>query len=417
MQLDSLIQLIETCPTAWHACEEVSQRLKNAKAVELSEKSTWKLKSGQLYFVRRGGSIAFFETPQKPSSMLLTCAHTDSPCLKIKPKPMQIENGLGFLTTEIYGSPIRSSYLDRDLAIAGLVYGIDQKKNSCETLCFFSHLPMQIPSLAIHLQNKEPTQISTEGELKALVAQTDDPEYLQNFLKKELKLKEIHCFDLFLVPNECPQISGLDQSLISSYRLDNLASCFVALESFLAAKKSKEQLSLGVLFNHEEIGSMTNEGAQSPFLDTLIERITLSLGMDREEMLCLKANGLCLSLDNAHAFHPLHKKEYDPQNAPNLGKGFAIKTHAGLRYSSSNQYLQKLIQHARQKKIAYQTFASHSDKRTGSTVGPIVASVNGIATIDLGIPQLAMHSAREVLAIDDIKALKSMLKLAWETSF
>jgi aspartyl aminopeptidase len=371
----------------------------------LQENALWKMEKGGKYFVSRGGSIASFCLPkEKPSQILLLAAHTDSPSLKIKPKPILTQDTMSMLEVEVYGSPILHSWLNRDLFLAGRIFYKDKKGHIKEELLFLKDTPLIIPELAIHLQrdvNEKGPLVNKQEHLMPVFSSPDSSlPSLESLLRRYCDFSSLIAFDLLLVPAEAPRLLGPHQEWIASYRLDNLASvhaCTVAMSKGCAPSL----LPITVFWDHEEVGSKSWEGADSSFLHDILCRIRHFYGWNEEEFLVLKRNSLCLSLDMAHGLNPMHKQVLDPNHQPILGKGLVLKHNANLRYASSAQTLTQATLIGKRAKVPLQHFVNRSDMACGSTVGPYIAASTGIPTVDLGCPQLSMHSAREVMAKDD----------------
>ena len=349
--LQDLTLFLKNSPTPWHATSEIGLRLAQQDFTPLEEGDKWELKPGERYFVERGGSLCAFALPKNaPVCATILASHTDSPALKLKPHPLFIEDGLPFLRVESYGSPILSTWINRDLTIAGRLLIETSIGDIEQRLIYLDQLPVLIPALAIHLdrqQNENPNPISKQEHLCPLLgieATGKDPDRL--FLEL-LKPATDHLlgFDLYVVPSEAPKVIGQDNSLLASYRLDNLASAHAALLALLAADKaSKKAIQMAIFWNHEEVGSQTDEGASSPFFLDVLRRITLSYKQGEEEFIVLKHHSQFISIDMAHAYHPLHKKHYDENNAPRLGKGVVLKHNANKRYATQGPVSASLIQ-------------------------------------------------------------------------
>lgn len=394
------VRFLNSSPTAYHAAHEIQERL---KFKELKESDRWKLSAGQTYCVTRGGSlvIAFRMPTQAPTKAMILASHIDSPALKLKPHAESFSHGIGLLGTENYGAPLLHSWLDRDLKIAGRVIF---KEGKTKLVCL-DDLPITIPNLAIHL-NRDVTE-------KGLIVNKQDHlkvpftlQFRDNALEKKLG-EEPLAFDLFLVSAEKPALLGFEQDLLAAYRLDNLTSAYSCLEALRKATPSSDTLQIAVFWDHEEIGSTSYVGADSLFLDQVLERI---VSCSREDLFRLKSQSLCLSVDVAHAFNPNYSDKYDPTNTPELGKGVVVKFNANQKYATDGLNAAHLLELAHKKKIPVQKQANRSDVPTGSTVGSIMAANLGISTVDIGISCWAMHSIRESIAVKDLDALTSLLE-------
>jgi aspartyl aminopeptidase len=413
-------QFIERSPTSWHAVQEMGNRLALKDFTPLSESDTWQLEPNKEYFVIRGGSLCAFRIPEKtPFAARIVAAHTDSPALKLKPHPNINKGNAGLFGVEVYGSPLLSSWLNRDLGVAGRVFLTNSQGKIEEKLIFADDTPLFIPQLAIHLDrevNEKGLLLNKQDHLNALACIGDDAAActLDSILHRYVSFTDILSFDLFLVPLEKPRILGTRGELFAGYRIDNLTSCYAAIAAIASSKPSKETLQMAFLWDHEEIGSRSREGAASTFFQDILTRIRIALKMNEERMLQLKARSLCLSADMAHALNPNYEQKTDPQHKVLLGKGVSIKFNADLRYATDGQSAAEAISLCRKNNIPYQLYVNRSDIASGSTIGPIFAHNAGIAVADVGCPQLSMHAAREIMAMSDFFSLSNLLTLSLE---
>lgn len=410
-EIEDFLLFLEHSPTSWHCVNEVEQRLTANNFTSLEENTPWNLRKEGKYFVARGGSIGAFCLPQNcPQEIVLIGAHTDSPALKLKPNPLVKQNGMNLLSTEVYGGPILHSWLNRDLAVAGRYFTQTEGNLIKQNLLFAKDTPCIIPELAIHLNrdvNEKGPFLNKQEHLMALCSADKIPSFLE--------LENLLTFDLFLVPLEKPSLLGTDQEWISSYRLDNLASVHAGVQAICSYQDSSI-LPIVFFFDHEEIGSRSWEGATSSFLSDVLSRIKHFYNLSEEDFLILKNKSLCLSLDMAHALHPMHAAKHDPNHQPLLGKGIVLKENADLKYASSGLTRAKALQIAKKKNLNVQHFVCRSDMPCGSTIGPYITSSTGIPTVDLGCPQLSMHSIRELMAISDYQESIVFLKEALSPS-
>jgi aspartyl aminopeptidase len=414
--LSDFLTFLQHSPTPWHATQEIGNRLAQQDYTPLDEQDIWKLEPGKPYFVQRGGSLAAFILPkQMPQKATILASHTDSPALKLKPHPIFIDDRLPFLRVETYGSPLLSTWMNRDLVIAGRILTLSGEEVE-EELVYLDHAPVMIPSLPIHLErdvNDQPKKIDKQHHLCPLLgihAYDQTPEQIFASLLGS-KRGPILGTDLYLVPLEPPRILGSQSDLIGSYRLDNLGSAHASLLALLAAENHRQHtIQMAIFWNHEEVGSMSDEGASSPFLMDTLKRISLTYSMDEEAFLRMKSLSQIVSIDMAHAYHPGYQSKYDPHNTPRVGKGVALKYNANQRYATTGLSAAKIVHLCQKKHIPYQSFASESNLPCGSTVGAISAARTGIPTVDIGLPQFSMHAARELIAINDHSNLCKLLK-------
>jgi aspartyl aminopeptidase len=411
---------LDKAPTAWHACHLVKERLLTAGFEELREKESWKILPGRSYFVERNGSsLMAFHTPRKGlERAIVVGAHTDSPCLKLKPLGDFSAEETSLLNFEVYGSPILASWVGRDLYLAGRVFYQDRGGKPASKLVSFPECPITIPHVAIHLDrqvNETGLLLNKQEHLSAILSTSDFS--FDEWLGEKLDSKKIIYKELFAVPFEGHRFLGANNELLASARLDNLVHVASATEALLAQKPDEHGVLQAVIFwNHEEVGSVTQEGAASSFYDDVMHRIALSSGLSGEDLYRLKARSLSFSCDVAHAVHPNYPEKHDPRHRPKLGKGIVIKTNAQERYASNAPLTAQLIELLQSEKIEYQFFTCRNDIPCGTTIGPIHASTAGVRTIDLGIPLLGMHAARELICIEDYSAFTRMLKSLFATA-
>lgn len=402
---NDFLSFLESSPTSFHATETITNKLKKTGFEELKESALWKLKAGGKYFVTRGGSSlsAFILPKQKVESAIIQASHTDSPSFKLKPNCDFISNNMAMLGVEVYGGPLLTSWLNRDLGIGGEVSFLNGKEEITHELVLFKDHPCTIPQLAIHLDrevNEKGLILNRQEHLAALLGPSTEKEepYLHRLLKKTLKTKEILGYDLFLFPLEKPRIIGKDLDLISAYRLDNLASAHASLNAISETTSSKNQVKMAIFWDHEEIGSRTALGAESPFLSDTLQRLS---SFSHEAFCVFKSQSLCISIDLSHAVHPNYPMKHEPKHPLFLNGGLVIKTNASGKYASSARSSALIALLCKKHKIPLQRFVCRSDIPSGSTVGPATASVSGIRTVDVGLAELSMHSCRELMGAKD----------------
>jgi len=406
--LEDLHHFLGQSPTSWHATMEMGNRLASLDFTPLDLSEKWKLEKGGKYFVIQDGSIACFVLPEKkPEKMALCAAHTDSPALKLKAHPTSQKANMQMLGVEIYGGPILSTWFNRDLVIAGRIIA-EQKKGSPEDfLVCFEEAPVLIPLIAPHLDReiyKNGLVLKKQEHLSpiASIGKNLDKNYIESLLKQQISFHKLLDFDLFLVPMEEPRFIGKDAEMLASYRLDNLASAHAGLVAMGNVKKApKNILPIGVFWDHEEVGSQTHVGAESRFFEDVFNRISSTYALSAEEESILRHKSTCLSVDLTHAFNPNFEEKYDPEHKPLLGEGITIKYNANMRYSTNAKTGAHLTKMCEKLDLSCQKFVNRTDNPAGSTVGPIFSTRFGIETADIGIPQLSMHAAREVIACAD----------------
>lgn len=414
---EDFIDFLKNSPTAYHAAEEAAKRLRAKGFFELSEKEAWHLRPASRYFVKRRGSSLFaFVTPEKaPLSALVAAAHSDSPALKVKPRGEWQKENMAMIDVEVYGGPLLNSWLNRELGIAGTAVG---KMSSGELIerSIILDLAVTIPQLAIHLDkqvNESGLLLNKQSHLSAIAAlDSKGGSPLEKALREKLPgCKEILAFDLFLYPLEEPKLLGENRELIACYRYDNLGSAHAALTGLLSeCSPESDVLKVVAVWDHEEVGSHSTKGAASPFFKDTFRRIMLQLSEKEEEIYRAINSSICLSIDQAHALHPNYPEKHDSRHAPLLGKGVAIKQNAQQRYATTALGAATVKKLCAENEIPYQEFVSRGDMPCGSTIGPLHATATGMETVDIGTPQLSMHSARELSAVSDHLAMVRLVE-------
>ena len=402
-----LIDFLDNSPTAFHAGSRICDELKEVGFEELNEGQPWQIQSGKAYYVQRStsGIVAFRvgTLPPADAGYRIIAAHTDSPSLKIKLESEIVENGVAKVGVEVYGGPILNTWLDRNLGIAGRVMVRDEK-GSLPRLVTIAAPVAVIPNLAIHLNRdvNKGVELNKQVHLPAILGSVEDDEnILKNLVADELDLEvdQLGEMDLFLFDTNKACLNGIDESLISSARLDNLAMCHAVLKALCDCDES-ESTSVGVFFDHEEIGSRSPQGADSDFVRTVLERIALIDGGVEGGYRSL-ANSLMISGDGAHALHPSYQDRYDLDHAPTINSGPVIKYNANLRYSTTAETAEMFSVMCESMQIPYQKAMNRSDIPSGSTVGPVCAANLGVKSVDVGCAMWGMHSIRETAGIYD----------------
>lgn len=406
--LERCIAFLERAVTPFHAVRLMKQQLEQAGFTGLDESQHWELKPGNKYFVLRNDSaiIAFVYGENDPvqAGLRMLGAHTDSPCLKVKPEPNLHQHGYSQLGVEVYGGVLLNPWFDRDLSLAGRVSFSDSQGELHSALVDFERPIAVIPSLAIHLDRgvNEQRKVNPQTDMPPLLCLSEGAPDFRQLLKERLELEhsqldvaqvldfEISCYD-----TQAPAQIGLNGDFLASARLDNLLSCFIGLESMLMAEP--EQSCLLVCNDHEEVGSASACGAQGPMLASFLQRIWPDVSA-REQLL---SRSMMISADNAHGLHPNYPNKHDGNHGPLLNAGPVIKVNANQRYATNSETsaLFKLL--AAEIKVPTQTFVTRSDMGCGSTIGPITASELGVRTLDVGVPTFGMHSIRELAGNED----------------
>ena len=368
-----------------------------------------RIEPGKGYCVVRGSSVIAVRVPRSTAQFpgfRIALAHTDFPTLKITPNPDRVSGGVQTLHPEIYGSPIFTSWLDRDLGYAGVLAYAEGGEVQLKT--FRGDKLFRIPQLAVHLNrgvNQDGLKVNPQTDLDALwsvVTGEKFEETLQRELPEGAKLLD---FDVQLFDAQKAARGGMHDEWIYSGRLDNLSSCHAIAEAFIATKPLENDFAVACFFNNEEVGSTTREGAGGNFLKSVLQEFLQASFCDADKVpnidTILASSSLALSIDMAHAVHPNYPQKHEQNHAPILGGGIVLKTNSQKRYASdvySNARLKLLCEQAN---INCQTFVMRNDMPCGSTVGPTVSATLGIPTVDIGEPMLSMHSIREMTAIKD----------------
>jgi aspartyl aminopeptidase len=421
-KISDFLHFIDRSPTSWHAARQIADRLTEANFIPLNEKDRWMLDKGKSYFVIRDNAAvcAFRLCREIMQRNTILASHLDSPGLMLKPAFESVSPRLSQFSTEIYGSPLLHTWFDRDLVLAGRV--IMEIEGQIESrLVFLDDVPMMIPSLALHLDRSVADKgliVHPQEQLNpiaSIIDSTHSATTLESLLRRQLTFDRLIALDLFLVPLQKASIFGTHSEFISSARLDNLSSAYACLDALVSAPASKHTLQMAIFWNHEEVGSKTDLGAESFFINRIIDRICWQQKIDREDQCRIQSSSYCLSVDLAHGFHPNFPDRYDTSNAAHLGSGVVLKTNAMQRYATSASSAAPLIELCQKIELPLQMMAFRSDIRSGSTVGSIMAAINGCTTVDIGIAGWAMHSIRETIASSDQLALCELLKAVLET--
>ncbi len=430
-EAQELLTLIEEAVSPYHAVESVKLRLERAGYREVSLKERWKLEKGGAYFVRHHGSslVAFQigrEDPVK-GQLRVAAAHTDFPCLRVKANPDMKEEGYVRVNVEIYGGAILNTWLDRPLSVAGRVALKSDTILKPELRLINIKRPiLTIPNIAIHLNkeinkgvelNRQTDMIPIAGMLEKELNQENDEKngkkstYFLNFLAEELNVdpSDILDFELSVYCAEQGCFLGIEQEFISAPRLDNMTSVQAVATGLLESERG-DGVNVGAFFDHEEIGSRTKQGAGSLLLSFVLEKLYDAFGGNHMDFQSAVAGGMLLSTDVGHGLHPNQVGKYDPVNKASLNSGVSVKEAAGQSYATDSEGIAIIEQMLLKEKIPYKKFVNRSDGTSGSTLGTIASTLLPMLVIDVGIPLLAMHSARELMGSRDQKALTDLLR-------
>ncbi|MBJ7538526.1 M18 family aminopeptidase [Marinomonas transparens] len=413
---NSLLSFLQASPTPFHATDSMRRALLAKGFVELFEADDWVIEEGKQYFVTRNeSSLIAFTAPSLNFSQTgwrMIGAHTDSPCLKLKPNAQVDRFGYHQLGVEVYGGVLLHTWLDRDLSIAGRVTLKTDNGEIVSRLVDFKDPIAVVPNLAIHLNRgvNDGFSVNPQEEILPILCGVENEFDLHQLLISQLEaqytdlsMASILDFELSLYDTQAPALVGLHQEYIASARLDNLLSCFVGLQSLLDSDSRCP--SLLICTDHEEIGSLSACGANGPFLEDVLRRLT----PNPEQYVQSIQRSMLVSADNAHALHPNYANKHDKNHAPAINKGAVIKVNANQRYATNSETASVYRDIAAEENYDVQCFVVRSDMGCGSTIGPITSGEIGVPTIDIGLPTFAMHSIRELAGSHDAYGLYKVL--------
>lgn len=408
---EQLFAFIEKSVSCFHAVENIRKELEREGFSELKESENWEICSGGKYYViRNGSSIAAVTMPtEEMKGFHMVAAHSDSPTFKIKESPeMVVEEQYVKLNTEKYGGMILSTWLDRPLSAAGRVI-VKEGERFVSKLVDIDRDLLMIPNVAIHMNRdmNKGVEYNPQTDMLPLYAGIGKKGSFQEEVAKAagVKKEEILGSDLFLYVREKGRRIGADGEFICAPKLDDLECAFGAIQGIVRAGNAKEFANIAVIFDNEEVGSGTKQGADSTFLSDILTRIKEGK-QENDSWFCrMLANSFMISADNAHAVHPNHPEKADPTNRPYLNGGIVIKYHGSQKYTTDALSAAVMKDICRRAGVPFQTYANRSDILGGSTLGNISTAHVSVDTVDIGLPQLAMHSAYETAGAEDITYL------------
>ncbi|WP_374946864.1 M18 family aminopeptidase [Agreia sp.] len=430
--IDDFARFIEAAPSSYHAVAEVARRLDEAGFSPLDETDEWQatiegagpVASDRRYVVRDGAIIAWLQpagaTATTPFRIL--GSHTDSPAFKLKPKPTISNRGWLQAGVEVYGGPLLNSWLDRELELAGRLVTRDGREHLVRTGPY-----LRIPQLAIHLDRDVNTGLVLDKQrhLTPVFGVGHAGDLLAHLAHLAgVAAWDVAGYDLLTADTQAPARFGQDGELFAAGRMDNLSSVYAGLVALIAAAArgasdapaasdappasgAASHISVLAAFDHEELGSESRSGASGPFLDDVLTRVGAGLGAASTERLRAYAASWCLSADAGHAIHPNYPERHDPVNAPIAGGGPLLKINANQRYATDAFGAALWARACEKAGVSYQEFVSNNAVPCGSTIGPLTATRLGIRTVDVGVPLLSMHSARELCHVNDPVALSA----------
>ena len=416
---EKLLTFIRKSPTAFHAVDTMKNILAEQGFQELFEKDYWKLIPGGQYMVTRNNSalIAFSIPENAPRRFHIMASHSDSPTFKIKENPeITVEKAYVKLNVEKYGGMLMSPWFDRPLSVAGRVI-VSEKGEIKEKLVDLDRDLLMIPSLAIHM-NREVNSgyaYNPQKDLLPLYGTAGTEETFGKTLAEAAGVREedILSHDLFLYSRTRGAVWGAEKEFVSAGRLDDLQCAFASMEGLLSGEK-KKSIAVHCVMDNEEVGSGTKQGAASTFLKDTLLRINSGLGRTYEEYLMSLADSFMISADNAHALHPNYTDMTDPVNRPLLNKGIVIKYNANQKYCTDAVSAAIFKDICTRAEVPFQTFVNRSDMAGGSTLGNISNTQVPVNTVDIGLPQLAMHSPYETAGVKDTYSLIKAAELFFE---
>ena len=416
-----LLDFIQNSPSCFHAINNIKGLLEKEGFSELKEDTVWKLEEGKKYFVIRNGSaIISFTVPCKNfQGFLMTASHSDSPSFKIKENPELKSEGIVSLNVEKYGGMLINPWFDRALSIAGRLIVSEKGRDFSfkSILVNFDRDLLMIPNLAIHMNRdaNDGHKVDVQQEIRPIISSNEDFSF-KKLLAKEagVKEEEILSYDLYLYNRDKGSFWGEKKEFISSPKLDDLECAYTTLQGFLKAVKEESgdggrSVLIHAVFDNEEVGSQSRQGAASTFLYDTLHRINESFGRSEQEYLVALAKSFLVSADNAHAVHPNYVSKADPVNKPGVNEGIVIKFNAAQKYTSdgvSAGVFKKICEKA---KVPYQIFTNNSNIAGGSTLGNISNSQVSVLSVDIGLAQWAMHSPNESAGAKDVEYMEKAI--------
>ena len=412
-----LLHFISKSPSVFHVVRHIKAALLYAGFTEILEEDSWQIKRGGKYVVTRNGSalIAFSVPEDGGNAFKITAAHCDSPTFKIKENPEMRDGKYTRLNVEGYGGMIMSTWLDRPLSAAGRLF-VKDNGQIISKLVSLDHPTLLIPSVAIHMDRTVNSghAWNIQNDLLPLYSTDGSADFMETLAQAaKVKAADILGHDIFLYSCAPGILWGPQHEFISSPRLDDLQCAFATFRGFTNGKKQKD-ISVYALFDNEEVGSGTAQGAGSTFLTNTISRLALSLGRSYDEIQAMLAKSFMISADNGHAVHPNHGEYADPVNAPVLNGGIIIKFNASQKYSTDGYSAAVFRDLCLKADVPIQTYTNRSDIPGGSTLGNISNTKVAVPTVDIGLPQLAMHSSYETAGAKDTEYLVKAVSYFFE---
>lgn len=387
----------------------VAERLRAAGYTAVAETDRWPQQPGRYFTIRAGSVVAWDSSEQggTDTAFRIIGAHTDSPNLRVKQHPAREVAGWQLVALAPYGGAWLNSWLDRDLGVSGRL----SVRDGSHQLVRIDEPILRVPQLAIHLaEDRAAVKLDPQRHLNAVWAAGGAPRDFLDYVAERagVQRRDVLGFDLMTHDLAPSAVTGAGQDFVSAPRLDNQASCYAGLEALLSARGGR-YLPVLALFDHEEVGSTSDHGAGSELLLTVLERITLAAGGDREDFLRRLAGSTLASADMAHATHPNYPDRHEPGHQIAVNAGPVLKVQPNLRYATDGRTAATFALACDQAGVALQRYEHRADLPCGSTIGPMSAARTGIPTVDVGAPQLAMHSARELMGAHDVASYAAAL--------
>ena len=420
--IQGMVDFLKESVSTFHAVDAICRILKENGFTALRESACWQVKPGGKYFVTRNlSSVIAFTVPECGFAPVRGVAsHSDSPCFRVKQHgELEVAGKYTMLNTERYGGMIMNTWMDRPLSVAGRVLAKTEKGMETKLFSIDKDL-LLIPNLAIHMNREmnDSNKLNAQIDMMPLCGDINAKGKLEKAVADAAGVKEedVVGSDIFLYNRMQPSIWGSDDCYISAARLDDLECAYTSLCGFVAAEGAKH-INMYCVFDNEEVGSGTRQGADSTFMADVIERIADCLGASREEMRAALASGFLVSADNAHAMHPNHPEKADAKNRPFMNEGIVIKFSANQKYTTDGVSHAIFADICKKAGVPVQYFANRSDSLGGSTLGNISGSHVSIPTVDIGLAQLAMHSSYETAGTLDAEYMAKGLKAYYEAEF
>ncbi len=419
--IEELIELISSATCQFTTAKIIESKLVNAGFDKLDINTKWSDLHGKKFYISIGNSTVIAvnvgENDTKHNNIRIAASHTDSPALYIKPSPEMSVGNYGKLNVDVYGGAILNTWLDRPLSAAGKVsYKSEDVFKPNVKIVDFKESISTIPNMAIHINREvnKGIELNKQTDMAPLCATISEDFSKEDFFIDRLAKvagidkKDILDFEMYLYNNDKPEYIGFNNEFISAPRIDNISSVKACLDGIIKAKR-EDGINVCVFYDNEEIGSQTKQGADSVFVSMVLEKLMLSLGYTRDEYISSVTSGFYLSLDVAHGHHPNHPEKSDPTNINLINDGIVIKRSARQSYSTDSVSIGIIEQICDKTDIKYQKYSCRSDQTTGSTLGTIANKYLPMHCVDVGIPILAMHSARELMGVKDYLELEKLV--------